>query len=134
MRAKFIRGEDPNKSLRIGKYSKIWGAVEDFIREELKRNQKSNPLRFTRAFDSPEFFISNDENSLGIYFPYSDPEHIDSLFRVFNLANTFEMIEQIIGMDRAVGINLNNIDYSQFPISDTESVKGKMMEIYIHGV
>jgi len=134
MRAKFVRGHDPKKAMGIGKYNSIWGKVEDFIRDKIFQFQKEHPTYFNYRFDNPEFFISEDGNSLGIYFPEGTPAAIQLLFQAFNNYDVFPEIEIVLEIDRAVGVNINSIDYSGFHIPDEKFIEGKMMEIYIHGV
>jgi hypothetical protein len=131
----FERGQDPKKAMKIGKYSSLWGPVEDFIRDKIVQLQNyKNPLYY--RFDNPEFFISEDGNSLGIYLPNGTSMSVHLLFQTFINENLFQEIDQILDMDRAVGVNINSIDYSGFPIPNEKMpfVEGKMMEIYLHGV
>jgi hypothetical protein len=138
MRAQFIRGQDPNKSLGIGKYSKVWGNIEDYFREKVGQLQNMD-CPFAEQFNDPEFFISNDGNSILIYFPYSDFKAMNFLFQRFSHLKIFVTIKQMIetGRSEIVGLRMMSpIEYSKYDIpisiSDEKFGPGNLIEIYIN--
>jgi hypothetical protein len=134
MRAKFVRGEDPKKSLGIGKYSIIWGKIEDLIREELK-DMSTYYSSLKKEHSDPHFFISRDRNRMGIYFPHADEFIIHQLFQIMNTRGIFQILNTVLqaeeGEGKYIGVNIRDPEYFAYNIPDELFIEGQFMEFYI---
>jgi hypothetical protein len=132
MRAKFIRGQDPKKALGIGKYSTVWGKIEDMIRVELKDLDTSMPYPLQHR--NPKFFISRNGDRMGVFFPNSTEMGVHQLFQIFNSHALFHSFNDILHEyeDNAfIGANLSDPSYFEYDIPDELFIEGRFMEFFI---
>jgi len=130
MRARFVRGQEPNRALRIGKYATSIGRIEDLLQNEIP-----DILKFLYNGDISEFkiYISKDGKRIGIFFPETTPMGIHTIFQYMNTTNLFKEIDRILddeGKGYYIGANLSDPEYWQYDIED-DDVGGKFMEFYI---
>jgi hypothetical protein len=124
MRAKFIRGADPKKSLGIGRFAIFWGYVQDRIKEYFS----SSKYQSSRI----EFLISEDRNRMLINL-ISDNPSTNPLFDLFNAGFYHEMMDTIKKKDENLYIGINfDIDYSHYP--DVPDHFSRCTEIYIQNI
>ena len=133
MRAKFIRGQDPKSVMKIGKYSQVWGKIEDLIREELKELDVSMPN--PKHHSNPQFFISRGRDRMGVFFPNSTEMGVHQLFQIFNSRGLFQTFNDILqeytsNYNSFIGANLLSSEYFEYDIPGN-FVEGKFMEFYI---